>query len=82
MTRFRLQRPHGGVWLIVEVWHLRIATVGHRLFIDWRMSELGNRWRIVIGRAPIWTPLGDPAVKRPLPWGWEWIYYPKGLEKK
>lgn len=78
---FRIQRPHGGMWFAVDIWHLRIAAVGRVWFIDWKIRQPGNRWRIAVGPSPIWKPLGSPTVKRHrLPFGNEWIYYPRGVE--
>ena len=48
------------------------------LYIDWRVSEWGKRWRIQIQPAPMWFPLFSPIPTKRGKW---WAYWAIGNEQ-
>lgn len=51
----------------------------HRVFyIDWNTREPGNRWRLQLGKAPLWIPMGEKPTRR----GKHWAWFAKGNERK
>ena len=66
-----------------KLWKLSVMAAGSQVYIDWRIDEPGNRWRIVGGRAPLWRPLSWRYRSASYRWrglGLEIDYYAKGNE--
>jgi hypothetical protein len=61
----------------IILWKLEFSLMNRVLYIDWNMAQLGNRWRLMLGKSPMWFPLGDPPKRR----GKYWAWYPKGQER-
>lgn len=54
------------------------------LLIDWRLSELGRRWRLSVG-PNLWVPFSERYgyVSKARRWrklGLDWAWYRRGLE--
>lgn len=56
--------------------HLTIMSSGieEGILIDWRMREPGKRWRIKLGREPLWVPLFSVPSRR----GRFWAFWAVG----
>lgn len=68
----------------VRIGRLAVALIDRGLYVDWRMSEPGNRWRLVISRrrrVPFSERYGyadTPRARRIL--GVDVAWYGKGVE--
>lgn len=68
----------------IRLGHLDIALMHEGLYVDWRMSEPGNRWRLVVARRR-WVPFSEhygyvntPRARRVL--GLDVAWYGRGVE--
>lgn len=68
----------------LKIGRLDMALIDSGLYIDWRMSEVGNRWRLVVARKR-WVPFSErygyvnkPRGRRVL--GLDVAWYGKGIE--
>lgn len=69
----------------LSIWRHRVRPGIWHTFIDWRIREKGNRWRLVVGRQ-LQVPFSErhghttrkPYRRRVL--GHDIAYYPRGLE--
>lgn len=52
------------------------------LYLDWRMAEVGNRWRVQISTKRLWTSLFFPRATKHSRWPSPiyWAYWAKGNE--
>lgn len=68
----------------LRIGQLDIALIDRGLYVDWRMSEPGNRWRLVVARRR-WVPFSErygyadtPRSRRVM--GMEVAWYGRGVE--
>lgn len=69
-----------------SMWIIEVAALSITLFpagwtkwtllIDWRIHEVWNRWRLDVGAAKRWQPLGYAPTKK----GRYWAWFAKGNE--
>lgn len=64
----------GPLGLTYTKWPARTITV------DWRRTEHGRRWRLMLGTRQIWYPMGMPPKRRGRLLGVTYSWYPKGYE--